>query len=247
MRIPRLFHPELLAPDSEVNLSREASRHVRTVLRLKPGAALVLFDGSGTEFEVRLHGDGDGGERVRVAVLGARWPAVESPLLVTLVQGISRGGRMDYTVQKAVELGVAEIAPVLTEHSVTRLDTADAERKRRHWQAVAVAACEQSGRVRVPRVQPVVSLHQFLQASPAAACRLLLDPAADTVVTRIPAPADSRVLLLVGPEGGLNTAENAAAHVAGFSGVRLGPRVLRTETASAAALSLMQAFWGDMR
>ena len=245
MRIPRLFHPELLAPDSEVNLSREASRHVRTVLRLKSGAALVLFDGSGTEFQVRLHGDG--GERVRVAVLGARRPAVESPLLVTLVQGISRGERMDYTVQKAVELGVAEIAPVLTERSVTRIDAADAERKRRHWQAVAVAACEQSGRVHVPRVQPVVSLHQFLQASPAAACRLLLDPAADTVMTRIPAPANGRVLLLVGPEGGLNTAEATAVRAAGFSGVRLGPRVLRTETASVAALSLMQAFWGDMR
>ena len=243
MRIPRIYTPQPLAVQDSVTLERAASQHLLTVLRLKPGASLVLFDGSGREFEARL--DAGDNRRARILVTAERTHHSESPLRISLAQGISRSERMDYTLQKAVELGVAEIVPVVTERSVVRLNAEHAQRKREHWQRLVISACEQSGRVHVPVVWPVLPLHQFLQES-AAAFRLLLDPAADTALTRISAPTDSGVLLLIGPEGGLSTAESGAAQAAGFAAVRLGPRILRTETASVAALSLLQGLWGDL-
>ena len=244
MRIPRIFHHEPLKDRHEVELSPAAIKHLTAVLRLKIGAPLVLFDGSGFEFEAML--DALGKKRSVARITRMHGPAVESPLHITLAQGISRGERMDYTVQKSVELGVTEIVPVMTERSVVRLDAKTAVRKQQHWQQVVISACEQSGRVRVPQVEPPISLHTFLAAAHQAELKLLLDPQADKQVSNLPEPPNNRVLLLVGPEGGLDDVECAAAIRAGFLGMQMGPRILRTETAAMVALSLLQAQWGDL-
>lgn len=244
MRIPRIYTPQPLAAQQPLLLETGASRHVLAVLRLKAGAPLILFDGSGREFDALL--DGVNKLHAHLFVGSERKVCSESPLHITLVQGISRGERMDYTLQKAVELGVTEIAPLLTERSVVRLNAKQAERKRAHWQQLVIAACEQSGRVRVPAVRPPRLLNEFLSAPAPAGWRLLLHPAAETGLQHLPAPAQNQIQLLVGPEGGLSAAEIAGAEHAGFTLLRLGPRVLRTETAAVVALSLLQARWGDL-
>lgn len=244
MRIPRIYTPQPLAAQQSLLLEPGASKHVLTVLRLKTGTPLMLFDGSGREFEARL--DGAENRQARVCIADEHPTVSESPLHITLVQGISRGERMDYTLQKAVELGVAEIIPVLTERSVVRLDEKQATRKREHWQQLVIAACEQSGRVRVPPVGTPRPLNEILSEPACAELSLLLHPAADAKLSALAAPAHNQVRLLVGPEGGLSGTEIAAAQRAGFTAVQLGPRVLRTETAALVALSLLQARWGDL-
>lgn len=244
MRIPRIFHPQALRDQHLVELSTTAAKHLSTVLRLKTGAPLVLFDGSGFEFEAVLEKTEK--KHIWVSISRMHGPAAESPLRVTLAQGISRGERMDYTVQKAVELGVAGIIPVLTERSVVRLNEKSAARKQQHWQQVIISACEQSGRVHLPQVQPPVSLGTFLAARQPAHLKLVLGPQAEMTVSQLPKPPNNDVLLLVGPEGGLDDAELDAATRAGFLGVQLGPRILRTETAALVALSLLQGRWGDL-
>ncbi|MDE2235176.1 MAG: 16S rRNA (uracil(1498)-N(3))-methyltransferase [Gammaproteobacteria bacterium] len=244
MRIPRVYHPEPLKDCEQARLTPAGSRHVLTVLRLKSGAPLVLFDGSGFEFEALL----EKADRRQALVKISRMhgPVVESPLRITLVQGISRGERMDYTVQKSVELGVSAILPVVTQRSVVRLDEKAALRKQQHWQQIAVSACEQSGRVRIPEIPLPVTLAQCLAAREQSRLKLLLDPRAVDTVGGLSETAQHGVQLLVGPEGGLADDELDAARGAGYLGVQLGPRVLRTETAALAALSLLQAKWGDL-
>ena len=245
MRTPRLYHPAPLEAHTRVELSASAAKHVSTVLRLKPGAALLLFDGSGAEFEAHLE---EAGKRsVWAAVTERRESAVESPLAVTLAQGVSRGERMDYTVQKAVELGVMEIIPVLTERSVVKLDAENIKRKQEHWQSIVTGACEQSGRVRVPSVQAPQNLGAFLDSHRSGGLKLLLDPLAQHVLKELSPPKGGQAILLVGPEGGLSEVERKAARSAGFQGIKLGPRILRTETAALVALSLLQSLWGDLR
>ncbi len=180
MRIPRIFHARPLRDQHKVELSPAAARHLTTVLRLKAGAPLVLFDGSGFEFEAVLEKADK--KHTLVSISRMHGPAVESSLRVTLAQGVSRGERMDYTVQKAVELGVAVIIPVLTDRSVVRMDEKSALRKQQHWQQVVMSACEQSGRVRLPQVQLPVSLDTFLASKQPANLKLLLDPKADMLV-----------------------------------------------------------------
>ena len=244
MRIPRVFHSSPLKDQVRVALDNGAAKHLLTVLRLKPGAPLLLFDGSGFEFEAVL--EQADRKQVWVKLSASHGPAVESPLRITLAQGVSRGERMDFTVQKAVELGVAAIVPVLTERSVVKLDADKALVKQEHWQAVAVGACEQSGRVRVPPVQPVQRLDAFLATRHEVSLKLLLDPLGGVTAGELPRPTDSRVLLLVGPEGGLSKQERVLAARCGYKGLRLGPRILRTETAALVALSVMQSLWGDL-
>lgn len=244
MRIPRIYATQALIAGQSLELEPAPSRHLLTVLRLKPGAALLLFDGSGSEFEAQLQSQK--GRSARVQVGAARKARSESPLRVALAQGISRGERMDFTLQKAVELGVAEIMPLLTERSVVRLDAGQAARKQAHWQQVVSGACEQSGRVRVPAVHAPLGLREFMAKFPLSGLGLLLDPDADSSIKNLPAPECNQVVLLVGPEGGLSEAETAAARQAGFTAMSLGPRVLRTETAALVALSLLQARWGDL-
>lgn len=244
MRIPRVFHSTLLKGKERVALDPGAAKHLSTVLRLKPGAPLMLFDGSGFEFEARLEQADK--KQVWATLSGMHGPAVESPLQVTLAQGVSRGERMDYTVQKAVELGIAGIMPVFTERSVVKLDKDGGAKKREHWQGVVVGACEQSGRVRVPEVTPPLPLANFLADLPQVGLKLLLDPLGGSTANDLPRPSDGRVLLLVGPEGGLSESERNLAARVGFMGLKLGPRILRTETAALVALSLLQSQWGDL-
>jgi len=172
-------------------------------------------------------------------------PRPESPLALTLIQGVCRGERMDLVVQKAVELGAARILPVLTARSVPRLDGARAARRHAHWQAVAAAAAEQCGRAVVPEVAPPSPLREALAGATLPAVRYLLDPAAGAGPRALP-PLGAAAALLVGPEGGLTDGERAAAEAAGFRGLRLGPRILRTETAGLAALAVLQALHGDL-
>jgi 16S rRNA (uracil1498-N3)-methyltransferase len=244
MRAPRIFHPEPLMEGTAVVLESSAARHLLTVLRLEPGAHLTLFDGSGQEFEAEL--ERIAGKQAWAMPLKARAGKTESPLNIALAQGISRGERMDYTVQKAVELGVTTILPLAMERSVVRLDAEKSERKREHWQSVVNSACEQSGRVRVPQVAAPQAFTAFLAAHRNTSGKLLLDAMADTALAKLPKPDQNGVLLLVGPEGGLSDTERRLAETAGFKGVRLGPRILRTETAALVALSLMQSLWGDL-
>ena len=244
MRTIRVFHGSPLKGKERVALDMGAAKHLLTVLRLKLGAEVTLFDGSGFEFAGVL--DQVDKKQAWVKITRMHGPVVESPLHVTLAQGVSRGERMDYTVQKAVELGVAAIQPVLTERSVVKLDKDGGEKKRLHWQSVAVSACEQSGRVKVPEVRPPVTLPQFLASKPEADLKLLLDPEGGVTAGVLPQPANGKVMLLVGPEGGLSEHEIALAARVGFQGMKLGPRILRTETAALVALSLLQASWGDL-
>ncbi|HWP95101.1 MAG TPA: 16S rRNA (uracil(1498)-N(3))-methyltransferase [Gammaproteobacteria bacterium] len=243
MRAPRLFQPGPLATGETVALTPTAAAHVTRVLRLRPGDALVLFDGRGGEYAARLTAIGRDG--VTAAVLEHHAREVESPLAVTLLMGLARGERMDFALQKATELGVARIVPVVCARSVVHFDAARAAKRLEHWGGVVVAACEQCGRNRVPAVEPVITFEQAL-SRPRAPRALVLDPAEGEALRGLARPAEAVVELLIGPEGGLNAAEREAARAAGFTPVRLGPRVLRTETAAAAALAALQALWGDV-
>lgn len=237
MRIPRIFQPVPLAPDASVTLDSTAANHVTRVLRLKPGAELVLFNGEGGEYPAVL-------EAAATARLGA-WRSVEceSPLAITLVQGISRAERMDYTIQKAAELGVTRIVPVFAARSVVELRGERLQRRMQHWQGIAIGACEQCGRNRVPALDAALDLSDWLRGSAAPSLRLVLNHRATTTLNALPRPA--ALTLLIGPEGGLDESELAQAERAGFIGMRLGPRVLRTETAAVAALAALQVLWGD--
>jgi 16S rRNA (uracil1498-N3)-methyltransferase len=244
MRIPRLHVPQPLFEGATLDLRESATRHVRTVLRLKSGADLVVFDGEGNAHDGTLQSMNR--DAVRVSVGMAQAIDVESPLAVTLALGISRGERMDLAIQKSVELGVAAIVPLVTERSVVRLDAQRAARRREHWQEVAVSACEQCGRNRVPPVSPVTPIDQWLAAGEFNGLKLLPDPRAEAGLNSVPGAGTSGVTLLIGPEGGISDAERTLALGHGFMGVRLGPRVLRTETAVIAALACVMNLWGDL-
>lgn len=242
MRIPRIHHPAVLTTGERIALDDNAANHVARVLRLQTGAPLILFNGEGGEYAATLIAVGK--RRVEVEIGAFRAREVESPLSITLAQGVAKGDRMDYTVQKAVELGVSRIIPVVTERCAVRMNEERWDKKVRHWQAVAISACEQCGRNRIPVITDPVSLQELLD-QPAHGLRLTLDPQADGGFADLE-PPQAAITLLIGPEGGLSDCELAAAHKAGYHGLRLGPRVLRTETAGMAALALLQSRWGDI-
>jgi 16S rRNA (uracil1498-N3)-methyltransferase len=242
VRLTRVYVDAPLAAGKRVILEGNTASHVTRVLRLRVGEALTLFNGAGGEYAASI--DAARGGRLTVAVGEPRAVERESPLTLTLAQGVSRGERMDLVVQKATELGVSGIVPLFTERSVVRLGAQQAERKLNHWRAIAIAACEQSGRNRLPSVAPPVSLADLLRSG-VQNMRLLLSPGATSRIDALPRPATS-VTVLIGPEGGLTNAEQEAAVAAGFLPVRLGPRVLRTETAAIAALALLQREFGDL-
>ena len=244
MRIPRVYHDGPLAEDADVTLDEGASTHVQRVLRLRPGAALRLFNGRGGEFEAVIEGAGRARARVRV---GRHHPRdVESPLAITLAQGISRGERMDLTLQKSVELGVARIAPLVTSHCQVRLEGERLERRHRHWQGVITSACEQCGRTRLPELLPAADLSEWLTApAEAGTLRIVLDHRAQQGLSGLTLRPRAATLL-IGPEGGLEEAEVEAARQAGYLALSLGPRILRTETAGLAALAAIQTLWGDL-
>jgi 16S rRNA (uracil1498-N3)-methyltransferase len=245
MRLTRVYVDGPLVSGTRITLQGSAASHITRVLRLRVGAALVLFDGSGGEYESSI--DKAHGGEVIVAI-GARTPIErESPLLLTLAQGVSRGERMDLVVQKATELGVSQLVPVLTERSVVRLSAQQSDRKVNHWRAIAIAACEQCGRNRLPSVAAPVALRELLASGAAnlPGTRLVLSPTASATLADLPHPS-AGLTVLVGPEGGLTDEEESAAIAAGFTALRLGPRVLRTETAAIAALTLLQREFGDL-
>jgi len=244
MRLNRVHVGTPLASGTEVTLPAAAGNHIARVLRLRAGAPLVLFDGSGGDFRAEVAAVE--GDRVRVRV-GERSAGLrESPLAITLVQAVSRGERMDFTLQKATELGVRRIQPVLSSRSVVRLDDEQAAKKLRHWQAIVAGACEQSGRSLLPEVRAPLDLSRFLAEAPREGQRLVLSPSGPASLAGLASTA-ARVELLIGPEGGLDDFELEAAARAGFAPVRLGPRVLRTETAGIVALAVLQALWGDLQ
>lgn len=238
MRISRIFCAQPLQSGVEVTLEGQTAHYLGKVLRLDAGAPLVLFNGDGSEYTATLT---NVGKKSVTALPGEQsWPSVESPLKTVLGLGISRGERMDYAIQKSTELGVTRIQPLFTAHCEVKLDGSRQDKRVEHWQQVAISACEQSGRVKVPQVLAPLSLSRFLEEC-AAELKLLFDQAE---AQRLGGPVpQGEVALLIGPEGGLAPEEIAAARAKGFVGIRLGPRILRTETAPVAALAVLQQLW----
>lgn len=239
---PRIYTSQSLAVDSLIDLEDGPARHVAGSLRLKSGAALTLFNGQGGEFNARV--ESLERRRVRVAVESFDPVERESTLPVVLALGISRGERMDYAIQKSTELGVAAIVPLVTERTEVRLRGEREQKKLQHWRQVAISACEQCGRNRIPDIQPPLALEAWLEQAQGH-CKLVLHHRTDASLADVPKPGS--VDLLIGPEGGLSASEIAAATAKGFTAMSLGPRVMRTETAPVAALSILQFHWGDMQ
>jgi 16S rRNA (uracil1498-N3)-methyltransferase len=245
MRIPRIYTDQPLYPGSEVLLPEQAGEHVARVLRMDRGHPLILFNGDGSECDARLASLAK--RAVTAQVLAVRSAVRESPLQLTLAQGVARGEKMDWILQKATELGVARIVPLVTERTEVKLDEERAERRLAHWHSVIAGACEQSGRNVLPQLEPPQRLDRWLGAlgETHVALRLALLPEGDTALRTLPA-MDAGALLVVGPEGGLSEHDIAMLTHAGFLGLRLGPRILRTETAGVAALAALQALHGDL-
>ncbi|MBU1263146.1 MAG: 16S rRNA (uracil(1498)-N(3))-methyltransferase [Gammaproteobacteria bacterium] len=241
MSAPRFYLDQPLAPGARFSLPPGPARHAARALRLAVDDTIILFNGRGGEFAARI-------ERINkdeVAVGVTEFAAVEreSRLRVMLAQGISSGERMDYTLQKAVELGVAAIQPIAARRSVVKLAGERADRRVAHWQGVVASACEQCGRNQVPVVAPPLPLAHWLGQRPGGRL-LFLSPLAEARLADLQQP-EGQDWLVAGPEGGFEADEIAALHTTGAIPVRLGPRVLRTETAALAALAAMQTLWGD--
>lgn len=244
MRVTRIHVPGPLEVGTEVTLPAQAGEHLVRVLRLEAGALLTLFDGRGGEYSASLMPRT--GKPVRVRVSQHLRVERESPLGITLLQGVARGERMDLIVQKATELGVTRIVPILAERSVVKVDASRRVRKLEHWQAIAISACEQCGRNRLPYVGEPTPLGDAIAALPGESLRCLLAAdGATSFAASVAGHANRSIALLIGPEGGLadNEAQFARAH--GFIACRLGPRIMRTETAGLAALATLQAIAGD--
>ena len=239
MRVIRAFVDASLAVGARIALPEDVAGHLVRVLRLGVGDACVLFNGDGRDYDARIVSVGK--KSVEADIESVREVRNESSLRIVLVQGIARGEKMDWILQKATELGVAGFVPVHGERGEVRLDGERAEKRLRHWRSVVVSACEQSGRARIPEVAPPRALADALADLPAM--RLLLDPEATQ-----PLPShidDHACTIAIGPEGGWSATDMATLAAAGFVGARLGPRVLRTETAGIAAIAALQSLTGD--
>jgi len=240
----RLYTDEPLQAGSDTELRGDAAHYVGRVLRLAPEDEVTLFDGSGCEYPAVVRRVTR--SSVTLTPLEAISRDVESALRIRLLQGVSRGERMDFVVQKATELGVAGITPVLTERSVVRLDAGRAHKRVLHWRGVAASACEQCGRNVLPVIDTPIDLREWLGANRQAGdTRVILKPGTDATLASLPAGVDI-VTVLVGPEGGFSEAEYEAAAITGFQPVGLGPRILRTETAALAIVVALQALHGDL-
>ncbi|HEU4813728.1 MAG TPA: 16S rRNA (uracil(1498)-N(3))-methyltransferase [Xanthomonadaceae bacterium] len=247
MRLTRVHVDAPLAVGLRVPLPAAAANHLQRVLRLGEGGTCVLFNGDGNDYDARIQTAGK--RELLVDVTGYRPVDNESPLPVTLVQGVARGEKMDLILQKATELGVVAFVAVDSERSEVRLDAARAARRVAHWRSVLASACEQCGRARVPTIDAPLPLAAALAALPGGSTRLLLDPQGtrDIDGLRLEERLPMSVVLAVGPEGGWSPRDREHLQAAGFEGLRLGPRILRTETAGLAAVAALQARWGDLR
>lgn len=244
MRIPRIHLAGALNPGTSVQLPEQAGEHVARVLRLEVGHPLILFNGDGCEYDARIAAIAK--RAVTVDVNERRVVSRESPLKLTLAQGVARGEKMDWILQKATELGVHRIVPLVTERTEVKLDEERAERRVAHWRDVIASACEQSGRTQLPDIEAPRKLAAWASSLPDdGAARYALLPDGDTSLRDIDANVRAAILV-VGPEGGFSDHDEAALRQSGFKGLRLGPRVLRTETAGLAAIAALQAVVGDM-
>lgn len=250
MRLTRIFVGSPLASGMSLQLPPDQAQHLVRVLRLPEGAALRIFNGAGGEYDARIESITRNAAAVRIGMHQAI--ERESPLHVTLLQGIARGEKMDLILQKATELGVAAVTPVTAARSNVRLDAESSSRKHAHWQGVLTGACEQSGRNRVPALAPAAGLAAAV-AGNTSQLKLLLEPEADSASLKTLLSAafhvamqNPTICLLIGPEGGLDPQEIQLAKQAGFVSCQLGPRVLRTETAALTALAALQALAGDL-
>lgn len=240
----RLFVSGALINGAAFELQGDRARYLSKVLRARVGDRVHVFNGEGPEWPAAIEHIAKNSVLLRLGESAAT--TTESALKIHLVQGVSRGDRMDFVVQKATELGVKRITPVLTEYCVVKLDGERAEKKRKHWQAIANGACEQSGRTRPPLIDAPQVLRNWFGNQPSAVdSQLILRPDAQQSLADVATPA-TKVCVLVGPEGGFSDSEYSDACVAGFAEVAIGPRILRTETAALAALAVMQSLWGDL-
>lgn len=241
MRIPRIFQNIPLQSNINIKLDAGAAAHIHRVLRLRPGTPLIIFNGQGGEYAATLV---EADKRGATVEIGKHYHSeLESPLNITLIQGVSRGERMDYTIQKAVELGVNHIVPVITRRTVVKFDSVRSIKRQVHWQAIVNSACEQCGRNQVPVVSEVIKLDQYLRIE-SKGLKLMLDHRANTSLTS--QKKENTISLLIGPEGGLAPDEQELAVRAGYKELQLGPRILRTETAALVALTSLQMYWGDI-
>lgn len=242
MRNCRIYHPDPLPSQGIVQLTPDAANHVARVLRARVGEALTLFDGHGAEFSASISAIDKRSVDVIINTRVER--SSESPLALHLGQGISRGEKMDLTLQKSVELGVTEITPLITERCGVKLDPKRWEKKWQHWHKVIISACEQCGRNIVPTLHPAIPLRDWL-AQQDQCLRLTLHPHAQQSLSQL-APASKAFRLLIGPEGGFTEQEVQLTESTGFKSVRFGPRILRTETAALAVISSLQTLFGDL-
>lgn len=242
MRISRIYHPDTLIVESEVELSADASNHLGRVLRIQTGQAVTLFNGDGFDYSAVVSQVSK--KSVSVNLLSKIKNESESPLSLHLGQVISRGDRMDFTLQKSVELGVSEITPLFSERCGVKINAERLAKKIEQWQKIVISACEQSGRSFVPKVNPVIQLDDWLQ-QPFNGTRVNLHPQAKHGIKGLTIK-NNQVQLLIGPEGGLTDEEIAQANQSHFIDVLMGPRVLRTETAGLSAIAMLQSQFGDL-
>jgi 16S rRNA (uracil1498-N3)-methyltransferase len=243
MRLTRVFVDQPLTPGMRVTLPESAATHLVRVLRLREGEACVLFNGDGHDYDAVIATVTKRG--ADVVIEGARAVDNESPLRLVLLQGIARGEKMDLILQKATELGVSAIAPVFADRTEVRLDGERLDKRMAHWRSVVNSACEQSGRARIPELLPARGLGEAAAALDADALKLTLDPQGEHRFDTLSRPAGD-VVIGIGPEGGWSAKDRELLAQHGFTGLRLGPRVLRTETAGLAAIAAMQARFGDL-
>ncbi|MBK4716138.1 MULTISPECIES: 16S rRNA (uracil(1498)-N(3))-methyltransferase [Tenebrionibacter/Tenebrionicola group] len=242
MRIPRIYHPERLGVGDEITLDDDAANHVGRVLRMSAGQSLQLFDGSNQIFTAGIVAADK--KSVQVKVLTCAPENRESPLDIHLGQVMSRGEKMEFTIQKSIELGVNTITPLLSERCGVRLDAERLDKKLQQWRKIAIAACEQCGRNRIPTIRPAMALDTWC-AEAEDGLKLNLHPRASHSINTLPQPV-KRVRLLIGPEGGLSAQEITRTATHGFTDILLGPRVLRTETTALTAITALQVRFGDL-
>lgn len=241
MRIPRIYHPDKLEPNNTITLSNTASNHLAKVLRLSQGHPLILFNGDGNNYHAEIESIG---KLVTVNIINKEINNTESPINIHLGQVISRGDKMDFTIQKAIELGVSEITPLTSERCNVKLDNARQDKKIQHWQGVIESACEQSGRSIVPKCQTMTNITKWLEQV-TADLKIILEPRGAVTLNQIKQDDIKSIAVLIGPEGGFSEPEIDLAIKQGFHPVVLGPRILRTETAGLTLLSVLQFYCGD--
>ena len=242
MRIPRIYHPESLTVGTQVALCEDAANHVGRVLRMGKGQAIQLFDGSNHVFEAVITDAGK--KNVTVEIQSSALDDRESPIHIHLGQVMSRGDKMEFTIQKSIELGVSLITPLFSERCGVKLDAERLNKKIQQWQKIAIAACEQCGRNQVPEIRPAMDLEAWC-AEQDEGLKLNLHPRASDSINTLPLPVE-RVRLLIGPEGGLSAEEIAMTARYQFTDILLGPRVLRTETTALTAITALQVRFGDL-